>query len=170
MNTLTLHGLHLGATVDFNNYEAYRDYLTDSKVITYVRGNRQENLFNNLYELNKHNVKEWFHMLEQYKALGPDGQAAVRWLVVMLPNGCSMARAIELAPKVTLYHGYEIDYVTQFVNETFHMEHKLGHLTKYFDYAGYCFDLQKEKKIDKVIFDGNCYTVTNASDFNVLGI
>ena len=156
MNTLTLHGLHLGQTVDFNNYEAYRDYLTDSKVITYVRGNRQENLFNNLYNLNAHNVKEWFIMLKQYKALSAEGRAAVRWLIVMLPNGCIMERALELAPTVGIYNGYEIDYVTKFVNEEFKMQHKLGHLVKYFDYAGYCFDLQKEKKIDKVVMMVKC--------------
>jgi hypothetical protein len=131
---------------------------------------RLENLFNNLYELNKHNVKEWHLMLKQYKALTTEGRAAVRWLMVMLPNGCSMERALELAPTVGIYNGYEIDYVTAFVNESFQMEHKLGHLAKYFDYAGYCFDLQKEKKIDKVVYDGQVYTVTNADSFNVWGI
>ena len=81
-----------------------------------------------------------------------------------------MERAIELTAKVHLYKGYEIDYVTEFVNKTFNMEHKLGQLTKYFDYAGYCFDLQRDKKIAKVIYEGSCYTVTNADQFNVWGI
>lgn len=170
MNTLLLRAQYNDHHANIHGIEDYKAQSQDFKSFAYVRGNRQENLFNNLYELNKHNVKDWFHMLEQYKALGPDGQAAVRWLMVMLPNGCSMVRAIELAPKVTLYHGYEIDYVTHFVNETFHMEHKLGHLVKYFDYAAYAFDLQRERKIDKVIFERQCYTVTNASDFNVWGI
>ena len=81
-----------------------------------------------------------------------------------------MERALELVPDVKLYHGYEIDYVTEFVNITFNMGHKLGFLTKYFDYAGYCFDLQRDKKIAKVIYESNCYTVTNADQFNVWGI
>lgn len=170
MNTLMIHASSLNKSIEVTSYADYLDGRQDSKVVTYLRGNRQENLFNNLYELNAHNVKEWFHMLKQYKALGEEGRAAVRWLVVMLPNGCSMERALEIAPTVGIYHGYEIDYVTKFVNDSFQMEHKLGHLAKYFDYAGYCFDLQKEKKIDKVVYDGQVYTVTNASDFNVWGI
>jgi len=109
-------------------------------------------------------------MLEEYKRIGEEGRAAVKWLKVMLPNGCSMERALELSHKVTLYHGYEIDYVTHFVNEQFNMEHKLGHLVKYFDYAGYCFDLQRDRKIDKVIYQRECYTITNADQFNLWGI
>lgn len=171
MNTLTLHASVGMGVAEFSSLHTFNTSLKGvTRVITYIRGNRQENLFNGLYELNIHNVKEWFVMLDQYKALNAEGRAAVQWLIVMLPNGCSMSRAIELAPKVHIYNGYEIDYVREFVNDTFNMAHKLGHLTKYFDYAGYCFDLQKDKKIDKVVYDGQCYTVTNADNFNVWGI
>jgi hypothetical protein len=170
MSTLKIHGLHLGAQVEFNTYKAYKDHLTGSKVIAYISGSRLENIFNSMYEIQPRNVFEWFDMLAKYKALTMEGRAAVRWLIKGLPNGCSMVRAIELAPKVTMYHGYEIDYVTDFVNKQFKMEHKLGHLVKYFDYAGYCFDLQRDKKIDKVIYEGDCYTITNADQFNVWGI
>ena len=145
-------------------------HLTNAKVITFVSGSRIESLFHNLYELHSHNVHEWLQMLEQYKALKMGGRAAVRWLMKVLPRGCSMTNALGLAPTVGMFHGYEIDYVTQFVHDQFNMEHKLGHLNKYFDYAGYCFDLQKDKKIDKVIYEGDCYTITNADQFNVWGI
>lgn len=170
MNTLTLHGLAQGHTVTFNTYGKYHDYLIDSSLIIFINGSWVENSFNTLYELQTHNVHDWFHMLEDYKQIGEDGRAAVKWLMVMLPNGCSMKKALELSRKVTLYHGYEIDYVTEFVNDQFNMAHKLGHLVKYFDYAGYCFDLQRDRKIDKVIYQNQCYTITNADQFNVWGI
>ena len=170
MNTLQLHALSNGEQVAFNSYKAYKDNLMDSRLTVYVNGSRMENIFNSMYELHSRNVFEWFDMLAKYKALTEDQRAAVKWLVHILPNGCSMNRALELAPTVSVFKGYEIDYVRAFVNDEFHMQHKLGHMAKYFDYAGYCFDLQKERKISKVTYENKCYTITNADLFNVWGI
>lgn len=170
MKTLHLHCKIDDKTQTFNSYREYKEHFSGARQVTYGDGNWVESNFNNLYQLQAHNVSEWFHMLEEYKQIGATGRAAVKWLIVMLPNGCSMVRAIELAHKVKIYKGYELDYVTEFVNETFNMAHKLGHLTKYFDYAGYCFDLQRDRKIDKVIYQNECYTITNADQFNVWGI
>lgn len=167
MNTLTLHGLLHGGTVTFNTYEAYKDHLKDSRIIVYINGNRTENLFHGLYELHSHNVRDWFDMLKQYKALKLEERAAVRWLMDTASGYHNMTQALELAPTVKIYKGREIDYVIHFVDDTFNMAHKLGFLKKYFDYSAYCFDLQLQRKIDKVHFENCCYTITNADNFNV---
>ena len=167
MSTLTLHGLSKGETVTFRTYEAYKDYLKDSRIIVYISGSRTENLFHGLYELHSHNVKDWFDMLKQYKALTIEERAAVRWLMDSTSGYHNMTQALELAATVKIYTGREIDYVIDHVDADFNMTHKLGHLVKYFDYSAYCFDLQLQRKIDKVIYEGTCYTITNADQFNV---
>jgi len=158
-------------TIQFSTCREYSTKLVGiAKEVKFISGTRLEVLFNTLYEINRGNVKQWFMMLHDYKMCTRSERAAVRWLMVILPNGCSMERALELAPKVGTYAGLEIDYVKHFINDTFHVQTKLGCLDKYFDYEAYCFDLVHDKVISKVTYEGDCFTITNANEFNVWGI
>jgi len=158
-------------TIIFNTYQEYDTQLIGiAKDIRFINGTRLETMFNALYNINRGNVKQWFYLLHEYKMLTLNERAAVRWLMIILPKGCSIDRAIELAPRVGIYQGSELEYVKHFVNDTFHVETKLGCLDKYFDYDAYTFDLVRDKAISKVTYEGDVFTITNANEFNVWGI